>query len=97
MYPKPKRVQDDPYREYVRSHPCCACPRGLASEPHHLKSKGSGGDDYFCVPLCRYCHQEIETVGRQTFQDRKGINLWEVCAKLLVEWMKREDNQCTSE
>ena len=86
MIPKPKRIIDDKYREFVCKHPCCAPRCFNPSEPHHLITKGAGGHDYFCVPLCRNHHQEIGDCGRETFQKRHDINLWEVTTKLLVEW-----------
>ena len=89
MAPKPKRIIDDKYREFVSRHPCCNCGYPPPSAPHHLITKGAGGGDYYCVHLCRLgCHVEIHNIGRETFQEIHDINLWKVTTELLIEWIK---------
>lgn len=38
--------------------PCMGCLAPGPSEAHHVKTKGSGGDDVWnnVMPLCRACH-----------------------------------------
>ena len=42
---------------------CQLCGRKGASEKHHKKSKGSGGDDVEenLIEVCRICHTRIHT------------------------------------
>ena len=61
---KPKRYESEKYKEFIRDLPCCACNvnrlHGRAqSDPHHMRSKGAGGSDLTCIPLCRKHHTEI--------------------------------------
>lgn len=67
----PKRLaklrasQFGPQAALCRTMPCCCCKAPPPSDPHHLKSRGAGGDDSFCVPLCRRCHQAVHTQGAE--------------------------------
>ena len=42
---------------------CEVCGRKGATEKHHKKSKGSGGDDTEenLIEVCRICHKKIHT------------------------------------
>lgn len=65
----PKRLrrlrakQFGPQAELCRSLPCSACDASPPSDPHHLKSRGAGGDDSWCIPLCRRCHDRLHAAG----------------------------------
>lgn len=57
------RMVNHPYRAYVKSLPCCAC-QAPSDDPHHLYSRFSKGmgtkvPDYWCIPLCRPCHDTL--------------------------------------
>ena len=45
------------------------------AEPHHVKTRGAGGGDEWCIPLCRIHHAEIHNTGRLTFTTRRKIDL----------------------
>lgn len=56
------RVEDRAYMDWVKTLPCCGC--GVpADDPHHItgigKGMGSKVPDYFVIPVCRKCHDEI--------------------------------------
>jgi 5-methylcytosine-specific restriction endonuclease McrA len=42
---------------------CQICGKKGATEKHHIKSKGSGGDDIEenLIEVCRICHTKIHT------------------------------------
>jgi hypothetical protein len=45
-------------------------------DPHHIKSRGSGGkDDSNILPLCRRHHSEIEQIGKKTFSKKYNLDL----------------------
>lgn len=50
-----------PLCDYVRRMPCLSCRAPAPSDPHHVRSRGSGFGDWIgpngnVVPLCRECH-----------------------------------------
>ena len=58
IFEKPKRYENERYKELIRSKPCVSCSRPGPSDPHHIKTRGSGqGHDTYCTPLCRPHHQ----------------------------------------
>lgn len=90
MYPKPVRIVDEAYLDFVRSLPCCV-HRGSCGEErdaHHLVTRGAGGSDYTAVPLCRLMHSEYHQVGALAFEAAHGVNLWQVCAYTLAEYVR---------
>ncbi len=59
---KPAEPDRSPaYRAYVRMFPCCNCGVPYHSDPHHEGAHGTGQkcSDYYCVPLCRRCHDVL--------------------------------------
>lgn len=53
--------------ELCRRSPCCSCGAPPPSDPDHVRTRGAGGRDQDCVPLCRACHQERHAQGIRTF------------------------------
>lgn len=55
----------------VKEMPCVCCGQ-FGSDPHHIKSKGSGGGDYLynLMPLCRKHHTEVHALGLKTMAKR---------------------------
>lgn len=72
--PKVKRVKDERYLKKIREYRCCAC-KGRNADAHHVKSKGAGGDDTQCIPLCRTCHSLLHQLGQTKFEDKFRIKL----------------------
>ena len=64
MFSKPERVIDRPYLEWVKQISCIACGK-WPSDPHHVKTVGSGGgDDHWnVIPVCRICHSLTHSKG----------------------------------
>lgn len=61
--------------EYIREQWCCCCGTP-GSDPHHVKTRGAGGqDEKNLVPLCRICHTTVHTRGRVTFERMMGVSL----------------------
>src|SRR5690606_17013826 len=73
------------YAVTVRALSCCVCDASAPSDPHHVKSRGAGGDRRDLVPLCRTHHREYHDVGRRTFEARHGVDLAAIAADL---WKK---------
>ena len=68
--PKPTPpLRDKTYRDWIDSLPCGICRDTLTVTHHHVKTKGSGGGDDSCVPLCFKHHVGDEGVhrGREWF------------------------------
>jgi hypothetical protein len=59
-----ERMENDAYRRYVRQLPCSSC-NAPADDPHHIyttdfsKGMATKVPDYWCLPLCRHCHDEL--------------------------------------
>jgi hypothetical protein len=79
--------------EFVRSLPCVACPRfGIIqmqpTEAAHARSRGAGGKADALIPLCSYCHACQHNLGVRTFENRTGLDLMFVAAKVEMDWME---------
>jgi len=75
------------HKKWISHLPCCVCygggaSSGILSDPHHVKTKGAGGQDWHLVPLCRFHHQQFHAMGRHTFQKRYDIDLLGVAERL---------------
>lgn len=73
MIEKPKRKKDKKLLESYRLKSCLVC-QTVPSDPHHIKSRGSGGDDSpenIC-PLCRKHHSEIHQIGLNRMLEKYG-------------------------
>ncbi len=57
------------YRAWIREQPCAACGAPPPSDPHHhtlkpgSKAMGVKVTDAWCVPLCRRCHDKLDSPG----------------------------------
>ncbi len=71
-----KRIVDETLLDKYRCRPCDVCGEGYRSDPHHIRSKGSGGDDVESniISCCRICHSNIHQQGY-------GY-MWRHCPKL---------------
>ena len=78
----------------MRSQPCAVSDlAGIHCygdiDPDHLKTRGSGGSDLTCVPLCRRHHSERHALGTVRFEMKYDIDLSKENLHLLIEWMER--------
>ena len=76
------------YIDFVKQQTCCVHPRKKGIQAHHLKTRGAGGDDLDCIPLCYDCHYKIHQLGIESFQARYNINLHKARADLLAQWIR---------
>ncbi len=67
--PKPRRIRDRKLLDHEKSKPCSVSECRKASDPDHIRSRGSGGHDTSdnILPLCRSHHTERGTVGWGVF------------------------------
>jgi hypothetical protein len=75
---KSYRIVDTMALQTAKTKPCAVCAR-FEAEPHHVKSKKSGGDDmgFNLMPLCRRCHKEVHDIGLTTFASKyKQVTDW---------------------
>lgn len=72
--PKKKRIVDEELLEKIRQLPCAIKGRLCTGDidPHHIKSRGAGGDDVEenLIPLCREHHTEIHQIGKIKFRSK---------------------------
>lgn len=74
-FPKPKQQVDHRYRAWIRMQPSIVSGK-IPCEAAHIKTRGARGDDYNnLVPLTKYEHQKLHSLGIATFQKRYHVNL----------------------
>lgn len=71
---KLKRYQNKNHIELIRDLPCMVCGSSPPSDPHHWKSRGSGGSDHLnnLVSLCHNDHVLFHSIGAKSFWDKYG-------------------------
>lgn len=69
---KTKRIVDLPLLESIRKNSRCVVCGDRYPDPHHVKSKKSGGDDVRenLMPLCRLHHRECHDKGLTKFSSK---------------------------
>ena len=85
------RYESPEYRVWVKKRKCLV-PRCYkkSGPPHHWITKGSGGDDKDCVPLCEGLdghHVEIHAIGRWTFSEKYNLDLKNEASRLWREYI----------
>lgn len=110
MNAKPQRIVDEELLAQVRRLPCMACSgadpyaaleavQSGASEthPHHLQSRGAGGDDVAanCIPVCFTHHREFHDKGISHMNQKyPSIAAWLSIAgwkkDALIGWYREE-------
>lgn len=76
-----------PYKEVeinvldlVRKQRCFICHRAGPSDPHHIKTRGAGGQNELrnIIPLCRICHTKIHQIGIKSAVEKYNLPIsWE--------------------
>jgi len=83
ILPKPERMRDPQYLEFVRSLPCLIPGCTLRHcDPHRVVSRPRGGGNDQVVPLCRRHHREAHALGRVKFQRVYGLSFPEAIARV---------------
>ena len=85
---KPKRYENKAYLAHVRDLGCFCFDD---ADSHHLKTKGSGGSDLTCVPLCRRHHSEIHQIGREKFEKKYSVDLDETRIECLESFIEEQE------
>ena len=95
---KEREGMDDGHAANIRLLPCCLCRKRVGGEIHHLKhgtgQRGMGlrSPDMYGVPVCRYCHEEVEAAGTKRepehFQTHAGLDPLVLASRL---WAVRGD------
>lgn len=82
------------YLEWIRTQPCVICLKSGAVEASHLKHVGMGRtravprmEHYTAVSMCMSHHKEYHQSGRREFEENHKINLWEMNALQLRQWL----------
>lgn len=88
-----REAQDGPQAALCRRRPCCLCGRRPAV-PHHVRTKGAGGLDSDCAPVCLWCHDAIHTQGTSAVEKKHGVKLEEVADALAAELAARPEHDC---
>lgn len=72
------RIKNKELCESYRFKPCLVCGNPNEVCGHHIKSKGSGGDDIDenLMPLCFNHHTEIHQIGLNKFIKKYGNVKW---------------------
>ena len=111
MNPRPDGpVRCEGHLAWIRKRTCCVAnadfgPKAIVcdggrSDPHHVKTRGAGGDDSQVVPLCRAHHSQIDSwnCGTQTFEAIYKVELltlageyWRLSPAGMKHRMARED------
>ena len=89
-FAKPRRFRSRAFLEFVKGRGCVAvrCSR-VATDPHHVQTRGAFGSDLLAIPLCRGHHVEIHKMGVETFERlRMPASYQEVSLTLLIEFVE---------
>lgn len=81
------KIEDRRYLDWVKRLPCSACD-APADDPHHLwgrgyNSHGSRAPDYFSIPLCRTCHDQLHR-DVAAWESQHGTQIEHVALTLLM-------------
>jgi len=72
------------WKEYVKAHACAACGDEPSDPAHFPRTKGAGTDEYKVIPLCRKCHTEQHSEGKDWLWDNR-VNLFDFWYNLIPE------------
>lgn len=75
---KKERIQNPKLLEQVRRKPCVVCKK-VPSDPHHVTTRGAGGDDVpdNLMPLCHRHHVEWHQIGpSKMVMQYAGVHYW---------------------
>jgi 5-methylcytosine-specific restriction endonuclease McrA len=83
---------------WIRTLSCANCLWQGPNHAHHVKTRGSGGqDEGNLVPLCSTCHSRVHQVGVETFSRQMGIDLADIADKLWAASPANPHNQPASQ
>ena len=86
MFPKPKRVIDNDYIEWIKNLKCWIRDTPFP-DPHHINEPGHGGmgtkcNDSRAIPLSHGLHQELHQIGQETFASKYSLDYESIIVEL---------------
>lgn len=77
--PKPERITDEKYLQFIRRQACCVSGK-TPVDAHHFLTGGMGtkGSDYATVPLHRDYHRDIHDKGQDRCEKEWGVSFREM-------------------
>jgi len=90
-FPKPTKVRNKAYVNWIRSLPCLITRSERGVDPHHCPKKGHGStssktDDTRCIPLRHDLHVELHQTGKETFSRKYELDYEDVVSRLNKIW-----------
>lgn len=89
------RIDCEAHRKFIKSRYCCLTGKTDQKtgelhvcwgyrDPHHTTTRGAGGGDETCVPLCRGGHDLLDSPGwsQKHLEERYGVDLKAIAAQL---------------
>jgi len=78
--PKQKRWRSEKYLKFIRKQPCIICGH-YETQAHHIRFANNSGiskkpSDSWTISLCPLHHAEFHQMGRDTFYERHGIDIY---------------------
>jgi hypothetical protein len=72
---------------WIRQQPCDLT--GVTpADPHHVKTRGAGGDDVGnVIPLAHHLHEECHRIGILSFQRKRNVCLYSRARKYGQRWL----------
>jgi len=87
--PKVKRYESKQYIEFIKQIPCLVCGNPDVDPHHSMHTKGSGGSDLMCLPLCRREHANYHSWGLTKFEENHDIDIRDAMLRLLETYIKQ--------
>lgn len=83
---KPIKLINKKHLKWIRSRACViSSTEGDQIVAHHHQRRSQTQNDYLTIPLSDELHQDLHTVGIQTFEETHSVNLDEALIAQLVE------------
>ncbi len=83
---EPSVIKSEGHCKFVRGFICAVANRGSECvgkmHAHHVTTRGAGGGDETCVPLCAKHHDEIHVKGVDTFAAAYKVDLPKLASQL---------------
>ena len=95
MIPKPKRVKDKEYREFIRRKKCIFCGESPPNQCCHAHAGGMGTkcSDYRTFPGCYACHVGYDAGRTRMLAKHPGINLEKKMDEYKEEFYGRKEGE----
>ena len=93
-YFKKPVFQSKKYLDHVRQQPCITCGYRPV-EAHHVRLACNSGTgikpgDVWALPLCKLHHLEYHQIGKDTFFERHGIDVYRELFLIVKDWIEKK-------